>query len=245
MIFAKELAALAAEHPRPAGRRALAGVGAGAAHPGADEVVHRAVRDLRRVRVRPGAVHEADDRGAARAGVPARAPAPGEVRLPGRQPVRRPSRSREGRARARGGRLGRRRSPRAPSPSRTSRPRARPEGHVRLEVELDGETYSYDDWAPTTKLLEHLESKGVKAPYSCREGECSACAVRLLEGEVKMLHNDVLDDEDLAEGIRLGLPVAAGHRRRAGDVPLTGHARGSCHSAPGLTDGQGAGHEAN
>jgi 3-ketosteroid 9alpha-monooxygenase subunit B len=85
-----------------------------------------------------------------------------------------------------------------------------PEGDVRLEVELDGETYSYDDWAPTTKLLEHLESKGVKAPYSCREGECSACAVRLLEGEVKMLNNDVLDEEDLAEGIRLAcqsLPV--------------------------------------
>ena len=53
-------------------------------------------------------------------------------------------------------------------------------------------------------MLEHLEAKGVKAPYSCREGECSACAVRLLEGEVEMAHNDVLDEEDLAEGIRLG-----------------------------------------
>jgi 3-ketosteroid 9alpha-monooxygenase subunit B len=85
-----------------------------------------------------------------------------------------------------------------------------PQGNVTLEVELDGETYSFDDWAPTTKLLEHLEAKGVKAPYSCREGECSACAVRLLEGEVKMLHNDVLDDDDLADGIRLAcqsLPV--------------------------------------
>lgn len=84
------------------------------------------------------------------------------------------------------------------------------EGAVHLEVELDGQTYTYDDWSPTTKLLEHLESKGVKAPYSCREGECSACAIRLLEGEVKMLHNDVLDDEDIADGIRLGcqsLPV--------------------------------------
>ncbi len=63
---------------------------------------------------------------------------------------------------------------------------------------------------PCTKLLEHLESKGIKAAFSCREGECSACAVRLLEGEVKMLHNDVLDEEDLDEGIRLGcqsLPV--------------------------------------
>ncbi len=85
-----------------------------------------------------------------------------------------------------------------------------PEGNVHLEVDLDGETYEFDDWSPGVKLLEHLESKGIKAPFSCREGECSACAVRLLEGEVKMLHNDVLDDEDLAEGIRLGcqsLPV--------------------------------------
>ena len=78
------------------------------------------------------------------------------------------------------------------------------EGPVKLEVELDGETYAFDDWSPGTKLLDHLEAKGIKAPYSCREGECSACAVRLLEGEVKMLHNDVLDDDDLAEGIRLG-----------------------------------------
>ena len=86
---------------------------------------------------------------------------------------------------------------------------ARPEpgpsqGPVRLEVELDGEEYAFDEWAPGTTILDHLESKGVKAPYSCREGECSACAVRLLAGEVKMLHNDVLDDDDIADGIRLG-----------------------------------------
>jgi 3-ketosteroid 9alpha-monooxygenase subunit B len=81
---------------------------------------------------------------------------------------------------------------------------AQPQEPVRLEVELDGESYSFDDWMPGTKLLEHLESKGIKAPFSCREGECSACACRILEGEVKMLHNDVLDEEDLEEGIRLG-----------------------------------------
>ena len=81
---------------------------------------------------------------------------------------------------------------------------------VSVEVELDGEVHAFDDWTPNQKLLDFLESKGVKAPYSCREGECSACAVRLLEGEVEMVHNDVLDDEDLADGIRLGcqsLPV--------------------------------------
>jgi 3-ketosteroid 9alpha-monooxygenase subunit B len=76
-------------------------------------------------------------------------------------------------------------------------------GTVHLQVDLDGEEYDFDDWKPGTTLLEHLESKGVKAPYSCREGECSACAIRLLEGEVTMRNNDVLEEEDLAEGIRL------------------------------------------
>jgi len=75
---------------------------------------------------------------------------------------------------------------------------------VRLTAELDGQTYEFDDWSPTTTVLEHLESKGIKAPYSCREGECSACAFRLLDGEVKMLKNDVLESEDLDDGIRLG-----------------------------------------
>ncbi|HWJ81052.1 MAG TPA: ferredoxin--NADP reductase [Nocardioides sp.] len=79
-----------------------------------------------------------------------------------------------------------------------------PVGPVKVEVELDGQDYTFDDWDPRTKLLDFLESKGVQAPYSCREGECSACAVRLLEGDVRMLHNDVLDEDDLADGIRLG-----------------------------------------
>jgi 3-ketosteroid 9alpha-monooxygenase subunit B len=73
-----------------------------------------------------------------------------------------------------------------------------------LQVEMDGEDYEFNDWRPGTTILEHLESKGIKAPYSCRQGECSACAVRLLEGEVTMRNNDILEDEDLDDGIRLG-----------------------------------------
>lgn len=92
-----------------------------------------------------------------------------------------------------------------------------PSGPVKLEVDLDGEEHVFDDWRPGQKLLEFLESKGIKAPYSCREGECSACAIRLISGEVRMLHNDVLDDEDLAEGIRLGCQ----------SVPASDHVRAS------------------
>jgi 3-ketosteroid 9alpha-monooxygenase subunit B len=78
-----------------------------------------------------------------------------------------------------------------------------PPGPARLEIEMDGELHVFDDWSATTTLLEHLESKGLTPPFSCREGQCSTCAVHLLEGEVKMLANEVLDDDDLADGIRL------------------------------------------
>ncbi len=77
------------------------------------------------------------------------------------------------------------------------------EGPIAVEVELDGVDYSFDDWQGDKVLLEFLEEKGVKAPFSCREGECSACACVVLEGEVTLKHNDVLDQDDLADGIRL------------------------------------------
>jgi 3-ketosteroid 9alpha-monooxygenase subunit B len=74
---------------------------------------------------------------------------------------------------------------------------------TRLEVELDGESHEYD-WPRHTKLLDFLLAQGLKAPYSCRQGLCSACACILDEGEVKMLTNEILEQEDLDEGYILG-----------------------------------------
>jgi 3-ketosteroid 9alpha-monooxygenase subunit B len=74
---------------------------------------------------------------------------------------------------------------------------------TRLTVELDGETHEFD-WPRHTKLLDFLLAQGVKAPYSCRLGQCSACACILDDGEVKMLTNEILEREDLDEGYVLG-----------------------------------------
>jgi 3-ketosteroid 9alpha-monooxygenase subunit B len=73
---------------------------------------------------------------------------------------------------------------------------------VDLVVELDGETHELD-WPQSSKLLDFLLDKGLDAPYSCREGACSACGVILVEGEVVMENNSVLEQEDLDEGWRL------------------------------------------
>lgn len=80
---------------------------------------------------------------------------------------------------------------------------------TRLQVELDGDVHEFD-WPRQTKLLDFLLAQGLKAPYSCRLGQCSACACILDEGEVTMLANDILEQEDLDDGYVLGcqsLPV--------------------------------------
>ncbi|GAA4614821.1 ferredoxin--NADP reductase [Saccharopolyspora hordei] len=71
-----------------------------------------------------------------------------------------------------------------------------------VEVELDGEHHELR-WPREKRLLDLLLENGVAAPFSCREGACSACACRLETGEVRMLQNEVLEQEDLDEGIIL------------------------------------------
>ena len=71
-----------------------------------------------------------------------------------------------------------------------------------VQVELDGERHEFA-WPRRSKLLDLLLERGLDAPFSCREGQCSACACRITSGEVKMLHNEVLEAEDIDEGIVL------------------------------------------
>jgi 3-ketosteroid 9alpha-monooxygenase subunit B len=70
------------------------------------------------------------------------------------------------------------------------------------EVLLDGSVQTVR-WPRGQVLLDALLVAGLPAPYSCREGACSACACVVLEGEVALDHNDVLDTADLVEGIIL------------------------------------------
>ncbi|MER7079057.1 3-ketosteroid 9alpha-monooxygenase subunit B [Saccharopolyspora kobensis] len=78
-----------------------------------------------------------------------------------------------------------------------------------VELDLDGKHHKLR-WPRQQRLLDVLLDNGVAAPFSCREGACSACACRIDRGEVKMLQNSVLEQEDLDEGIILAcqaLPI--------------------------------------
>ena len=58
-------------------------------------------------------------------------------------------------------------------------------------------------WPRSAKLLDVLLDKGLDVPFSCREGHCGACAVVMRSGEVDMDVNDVLEADDIAEGLIL------------------------------------------
>jgi len=77
-----------------------------------------------------------------------------------------------------------------------------------LEVDLDDEVHTLD-WPGGRRMLDVMLDAGLDAPYSCREGVCGACACRLLSGEVEMAHNEVLEEQDLAEGYVLACQSVA------------------------------------
>lgn len=68
-----------------------------------------------------------------------------------------------------------------------------------LVVERDNEEHTFA-WPAGTLLLDVLKSNGFKAPSSCTEGVCAACECRKTEGEVEMLNNQVLEDDDIEDG---------------------------------------------
>lgn len=83
-------------------------------------------------------------------------------------------------------------------------------------VHLDGQTHTVS-WPRGEKLLDVLLDKGIEAPYSCREGHCGACATTVVSGEVEMETNDVLEADDLADGLIL----ACQSRPVSDDVEVT------------------------
>ena len=73
----------------------------------------------------------------------------------------------------------------------------------RVSGKIGDVSFDHDDWPADQVLLDFLLNKKLAAPFSCRAGECSSCMYQVVEGSVKMLKNDVLDDEDLNDGLRL------------------------------------------
>jgi 3-ketosteroid 9alpha-monooxygenase subunit B len=71
-----------------------------------------------------------------------------------------------------------------------------------VEVELDGAVHSLR-WPRARTLLDTMLSAGIDVPYSCREGQCGSCVATVVDGQVRMDKSDILEPEDIAEGLVL------------------------------------------
>ncbi|KIT16777.1 2Fe-2S iron-sulfur cluster-binding protein [Jannaschia aquimarina] len=76
------------------------------------------------------------------------------------------------------------------------------EAETRLAVTLDGTTQAFETRRDRTVLEAALE-QSIDAPYSCRAGVCSTCKCRVIEGEVEMIANHALEDDEVAKGFVL------------------------------------------
>lgn len=68
-----------------------------------------------------------------------------------------------------------------------------------VRVSIDGAEHVVP-WRADRKLLDALLAAGIEAPYSCREGACSACVCSVRSGRIAMARNEILTDDDIADG---------------------------------------------
>jgi ferredoxin-NADP reductase len=81
-------------------------------------------------------------------------------------------------------------------------PAAVPDAQVTetVTIELDRQTVSVDYRAGHT-LLQMARMAGLKAPSSCETGSCGTCIAQVTEGSARLLNNDALDEDEVAEGL--------------------------------------------
>lgn len=71
------------------------------------------------------------------------------------------------------------------------------------EVKLNGQTYNLR-WPGDQSLIDAMLDAGIDAPFACKAGKCASCACQLVSGEAAMDHNEILTEDDIAEGYILG-----------------------------------------
>ncbi|MFV0541913.1 MAG: 2Fe-2S iron-sulfur cluster-binding protein [Aestuariibaculum sp.] len=75
-------------------------------------------------------------------------------------------------------------------------------GKTNITVVVDDEETTF--YMPQTQtVLEAALDKDLDVPYSCQGGICSSCLARITEGEAKMRQNNILTDNEVAEGLIL------------------------------------------
>ncbi|MUM06762.1 MULTISPECIES: ferredoxin--NADP reductase [unclassified Mycolicibacterium] len=85
---------------------------------------------------------------------------------------------------------------------------------VPTAVVLDGTVHELK-WPRGATLIDQMLARDVPVPYMCRDGECGSCQATVEQGQVDMLRNYILDDDDVADGYVLTCQAVP-----AGDDPI-------------------------
>lgn len=76
------------------------------------------------------------------------------------------------------------------------------EGHTAISITVDADEVSFEMSQQQT-ILEAALKQGLDVPYSCQGGICSSCICRVTEGSATMKKNQILTDNEVAEGLIL------------------------------------------
>ena len=76
------------------------------------------------------------------------------------------------------------------------------DGKTKLTVIVDDEETTFEMSQKQT-VLEAALDEDLDAPYSCQGGICSSCLARITEGEATMRQNNILTENEVAEGLIL------------------------------------------
>ncbi len=79
---------------------------------------------------------------------------------------------------------------------------------VQLTITADDETYTVETTADKTLLDAALQQK-IDVPYSCQGGVCCSCIAKVTEGSAYMENNQILTDEEVADGLILTCQAVA------------------------------------
>lgn len=78
-----------------------------------------------------------------------------------------------------------------------------PRCHTEVTVVMDGRRRSFMMPRDGTSVLLAAEKAGIALPYSCRDGICSTCRVKVLAGEVSLGEQYALEPSELQAGFTL------------------------------------------